>query len=219
MDEKMMQRIEDGRQYRNFAELMAVRTKRDGEELPEEEKVVEGHFTTFNQPYMLYKIDNIEVWEQVDKGAFDETDMEDVIFQYDHKGRVFARISNGTLEIEKDETGMLCRANLGGTQIGRELYEEIQNGYTTKMSFGFTITKENNEWEEMENGIERVTFTIQKVGKLYDVSAVSLPANDGTDISARGLRDGEISRHKAERLEERAQVELAKAKARAELEF
>ena len=163
-----------------------------------EEKVVEGYASTFDQPYLLYEDADAQVWEQVSRDAFSETDMEDVIFQYDHEGRVFARKSNGTLTVEPDEQGLLIRADLGGTTIGRQLYEEIRGGYTSKMSFGFTVPDDGSSWtnEPLEDGRRKVLRTITRVGKLYDVSAVSLPANPNTAISARtkDLIDGEIER-------------------------
>lgn len=178
----------DKREYRKIdAGLMETRTAEDGA------KTVEGYATTFNAPYQLWRDKDITVNEQVDAHAFDETDMTDVIMQYDHEGRVFARIANGTLEIDPDEHGLHIRANLGGTEIGRQLFEEIQGGYTNKMSFGFTVTGEKKERTEDKNGHVTVLRTITKIGKLYDVSAVSLPANDATEISARTIGDGLIA--------------------------
>ena len=127
----------------------------------------------------------------------DESDnliyMSDVIMQYDHAGRVFARVKNGTLELTPDEHGLKVRANLGGTEIGRQLFEEIEGGYTSKMSFGFTVTGQKREETERQNGQITVLRTITKIGKLFDVSAVSLPANDATEISARSIGDGLIA--------------------------
>ena len=92
-------------------------------------------------------------------------------------------------------------ADLGGTEIGRELYEEIKGGYIDRMSFGFTVR--GDEWSDrMEDGVEIRTRRITDIGKLYDVSAVSIPANDSTSISVRSLVDGEIARLEAERLEQ-----------------
>ena len=136
--------------------------------------------------------------EQVDRDAFKETDMSDVIMQYDHEGRVFARIANGTLQLTEDDHGLKITANLGGTEIGRQLFEEIQGGYTNKMSFGFTVTGEKKERTRDAEGHVTILRTITKIGKLYDVSAVSLPANDATEISSRTISDGLI----AEALEE-----------------
>ena len=175
----------DKREYRKF-EGMEVRAAEDGA------KVVEGYATTFNQPYQLWRDRDITVNEQVDPRAFDETDMSDVIMQYDHEGRVFARISNGTLRLEADDHGLKVVADLGGTEIGRQLFEEINGGYTNTMSFGFTVTGEEKKRTE-EDGRVTILRTITKIGKLYDVSAVSLPANDATEISSRMIGDGLIS--------------------------
>ena len=178
----------DKREYRKIdAGLMETRTAEDGA------KVVEGYATTFNSPYELWRDKEMTVNEQVDRNAFAETDMTDVIMQYDHEGRVFARIGNGTLEIEPDEHGLRIRANLGGTEIGRQLFEEIQGGYTNKMSFGFTVTGEERKVTKDADGHITVLRTITKIGKLFDVSAVSLPANDATEISARAIGDGLIA--------------------------
>ena len=178
----------DKREYRKIdAGQMETRTAEDGA------KVVEGYATTFNSPYELWRDKEMTVNEQVDRNAFAETDMTDVIMQYDHEGRVFARIANGTLEIEPDEHGLKIRANLGGTEIGRQLFEEIQGGYTNKMSFGFTVTGEERKTTKDADGHITVLRTITKIGKLFDVSAVSLPANDATEISARSVGDGLIA--------------------------
>ena len=187
------EKLNEGRQYRNI-DASGFELSDDGE------RVVSGYASTFNQPYELFRMNGpgglYIVREQVDPEAFAETDLSDVIMQYDHEGRVFARTSNGTLELSTDETGLHIRANLGGTEIGRQLYEEIEGGYTTKMSFGFTVgaDKRDESREKDEDGHETVTIlrTITKVSKLFDVSAVSLPANDATSISARSWAEGAI---------------------------
>lgn len=190
------EKLNEGRQYRNI-DISGFELRKDGDQ----EKIVSGYATTFNQPYELYRwaYDGhvYIVNEQVDARAFDDCDMSDVVMQYDHEGRVFARTSNDTLELATDQHGLHVRADLGGTEIGRDLYEEIEGGYTTKMSFGFRVaedkreeTRERNE----ETGVTTTTVlrTITKISKLYDVSAVSLPANDATSISARNFGKGVI---------------------------
>ena len=176
----------DKREYRKF-DGMEIRSADDGG------MFVEGYATTYNQPYQLWRDKDMTVNEQVDRNAFAETDMSDVIMQYDHEGRVFARIANGTLELTSDEHGLKVVANLGGTAIGRQLYEEIQGGYTNKMSFGFTVTGEKKKTTKDADGHVTILRTITKIGKLYDVSAVSLPANDATEISSRTIGDGLIA--------------------------
>lgn len=167
----------------------------------DDEMIVRGYASTFNDPYTLYETDNWRMEEIVDARAFDNTDMSDVIMQYDHEGRVFARMGNNTLKVIPDERGLLIEANLGGTELGRQLYEEIKGGYTNKMSFGFTVDADEIVDSIDEDGKDLTVRTIKSVRKLYDVSAVSIPANDATSISVRSLTDGEISRIQAERLE------------------
>lgn len=186
---------------REYREMMLAIEKRDEAEEPEEEHmVVTGYASTFDDPYLLWKDADVEVYEQVDRHAFDETDMQDVIMQYDHQGRVFARVRNNTLTVTPDDKGLFISADLSGTDIGRGLYQEIAGGYTDRMSFGFTVDEDEQVIrEDSTTGKTHVLRTIRKVGKLYDVSAVSLPANPGTSISARFL-DGAIEEARAERL-------------------
>lgn len=186
-------KLDEGRQYRNVASF----ERRDSDD----GKIVEGYATIFNEPYELYSWDGYTVMEQIDARAFDDCDMSDVIMQYNHEGRVFARISNETLSLDVDGTGLHIRADLGGTELGRQLYEEIDGGYTDKMSFGFRVAEDKRETtEDHETGNITVLRTITKIEKLYDVSAVSIPANDATSISARSFCDGVIAEIKEERL-------------------
>lgn len=216
----IMQKLDEGRQYRNI-DVSSFERRAEGDT----EKTVSGYATTFNQPYELYR----DAWngyvyiirEQVDKDAFADTDLADVIMQYDHEGRVFARTSNNTLELDPDEHGLHIRANLGGTELGRQLFEEIEGGYTTKMSFGFRVGKdkrEETEERDEETGITTVTVlrTILSISKLYDVSAVSLPANDATSISARKLCEGEIEQFREEILKREDQRKRIRIKSKLE---
>lgn len=207
--------VKNDREYRDMT--MEIRTA-ENEEVPEERKVVTGYASTFNEPYTLYEDEGWRFNEVVDARAFDNTDMSDVIMQYDHEGRVFARMSNNTLTVIPNEKGLLIEADLGGTELGRQLFEEIRGGYTNKMSFGFTVDGEEIRDMKDADGKDLTVRTITSVRKLYDVSAVSLPANDATSISVRSLTDGEIERIRAERLEAEA-LELRRRKllARAKL--
>lgn len=187
--EEILERVKKGIQYRDM--MLSIDENA--------EKRVTGYATTFNQPYTLYEDTDVAFREQVDKDAFNDTDMSDVIMQYDHRGRVFARIRNNTLELRTDAKGLFVSANLGGTEIGRQLYEEIRGGYTDKMSFAFTVS--GDRLERFEENNRRVYLrTITQINKVFDVSAVSIPANDGTSISARSFVDGILSEEKAEAL-------------------
>ena len=190
------------REYRSMSMMLPV----DGEEFR-----VNGYATTFDDPYVLFEDRDVVVREVISHDVLADADMSDVIMQYDHEGRVFARTSNGTLTIEPDAHGLAVSADLGGTDLGRGLYQEIKGGYITKMSWAFTVADGGDEWisEAAPDGRTLETRLIRRVRKVYDVSAVSLPANDASEISARHLSDGVIARIQEERLKE---LELRKRK-------
>ena len=183
--------MKNDREFRKCAEFRALDES--------DSYVVEGYATTFEQPYTLYSDGYYELREVVDSKAFEKTDMSDVIMQYDHEGRVFARNRNKTLDLTTDEHGLKITANLGGTDIGWQLYQEIKGGYTDRMSFAFTVSDDKRERETIDGKIV-VTRRILGFRKLYDVSAVSTPANNSTSISARSWCDGVIAELEAERL-------------------
>ncbi|MBE5055281.1 HK97 family phage prohead protease [Pseudoflavonifractor sp. DSM 107456] len=155
---------------------------------------VEGYATTFDDPYVLWEYDGVQYKEVVDRHALDGADLSDVIMQFDHGGRVFARTGkSNTLLIEPQERGLFIAADLSKTEQARSMHEDIAAGLITKMSWAFVV---------QEDSYDRETHTrrILKIKKVYDVSAVSFPANPSTDISARSWIDGVIEAEKAERL-------------------
>lgn len=206
--------MKNDREYRNF-EVRALEPT--GEQEQDERKIVRGYASTFENEYTLYDDGEYVIREVIDSHAFDDTDMSDVIMQYDHEGRVFARGSNGTLRVAPDEVGVAIDADLSGTELGRQIYDEVKGGYTNKMSVGMRIDKSRDIWtsERLNDKLVEVR-RVMRVAKLYDVSAVSLPANDATSISVRSLVDGVIDRLKAERLEaQKLELERRRAEVRA----
>lgn len=189
------------REYRNMP-MMETRAA-EGEE---QSYIVEGYATTF-EPYVLFEIDGIQYKEQIMPEAFENCDMTDVIFVKDHEGTVFARTKNGSLTLEVDNYGLKSRADLGRTSAAREMHEEIDAKMYTQMSFAFTV-------EEDSYNVEQHLRKILRIKKLYDVSAVSFPANPGTDISVatRSRFDGFIEQEKAERLAKEAKLAAARSK-------
>ncbi len=184
----------NNREYRNLQILQPSQQKRI-----DSEYYVEGYATTFNKPYELYEIDGIKYYEVIDSHALDGADMTDVIMQYDHEGRVLARNSNKTLGIEPNNEGLFIYADLSKSSASKEMYEEIDSGLVTRMSWAFTVGEE-------EFNRETRTRTIKKVDKVYDVSAVSIPANADTEISARSYLNGVIEVEKQELLERRKKI-------------
>ena len=179
---ELMQRLKDNRMYRTFTNLQ-VRQEQvqdaSGEQI--QEMIVEGQAVTFEKETVLFKLGDTEYKEIIDRNAFNEADMTDVIFNYNHGGKVIARTRNKTLELYIDANGLNMRARLDGTEEGRKLYEEIKGGYIDRMSFSFDIEEESYNQEEH-------LWRVLKISKLYDVSAVDFPAYDTTSISARSSR-------------------------------
>lgn len=149
----------------------------EGEE-GKEELWVEGYAVRFNSPTVLFEIDGQEYKEQIARDAFTDTKMDDVIFNYNHSGRVMARTRNNTLQLFVDDEGLFIRARLDGTEEGRSLYNDIKNGYIDRMSFRFTIGQEAYDFQNR-------MWTVLRIKRLYDVSAVDIPAYDDTSIEAR----------------------------------
>ena len=169
----------------------------------EQKYVVEGYATTFDDPYMLFEYDGIKYMEQIDRNALVGADMSDVIFLYNHEGMVYARQSNGTLAITINERGLHVRADLSSTEDSRRMFESIKAGLVTQMSWAFTI--EEDSYNEKTH-----TRSILKVNKVYDVSAVSIPANPNPEISARSYWDGVIAEERRRERERAEKVQRIK---------
>ena len=177
--------IKADREYRAMVEMRAK---------DDEKYIVEGYATTFDDPYVLYDDGETQIKEQISRDALKDADMSDVLFLYNHDGDVFARQKNGTLEVCTDEHGIFVHADLSKTSKARAMYEDIKAGMVDQMSWAFTVKAD--EFDRKTN-----TRKITSVRKVYDVSAVSIPANPNTEISARSYCDGVIAELEAERLQ------------------
>jgi len=193
--------IRDNREYRSMP-LLHKRAEAE----PEENYIVEGHAATYDE-YLLFNDGMNDFYERIDPHAFDETDMSDVVFLIDHDGRVFARTRNGSVQLMHDDIGLFCRVDLSRSSSARGVHEDIMCGNYDQMSFAFIV--KDDEITRDDKGYHRV---IKSVGKLFDISAVSFPANPHTSIgkSARSAFDGFI--------EEEKRLELAKAEEARKLE-
>lgn len=172
-----------------------VRAGEDGAEVME----IEGVPCVFGQETVLYKGKYYECREKIDAAAFDAADMSDVIFNYNHCGRVYARTRNKSLALKIEKDGLHMKASLMGGDEGHEqLYRDIKSGLIDKMSFAFSVKESFYETIERTDEPNVEIRTITKVEKLYDVSAVDIPAYDTTSISARKAFDAERERRHAE---------------------
>ena len=183
--------ITKNRDYRNFE----IRISEEGMR-------VTGYAATFEQPTVMYEFDGVEYKEVIDRNAFANTQMDNVVLNFNHGGKPVARTKNNTLELKLDSTGLYISADLSGTDEGRKLYEEIKGGYIDKMSFAFTVSEESYQKDTR-------TRRITGIKRLYDVAAVDMPAYDSTSIQARSFFEVEAEK---ERAEARNALELAKQK-------
>lgn len=181
----------------------------EGEKRLNTDKYVEGYAANYEKYLLWDEGDWGKTYERFAPGCFANTDMSDVIMQFDHAGRVFARITNGTLIVEADEKGLFMAADLDKTEQARDIYEDIVAKMLTKMSWRFKVGK---YYVEREEGSKDRTIVHTEIPKIYDVSVVSIPANDTTEINARDFIHGvmdEITRSEAE-LDERRRKLRAK---------
>lgn len=182
----------DERQYRSLSGTLTAMEDTSAES---KAYTVEGYATTFDAPYELYKnYEGEPVCECIRSTALAGADMSDIIFQLNHDGAPLARLRNRSLTVEADSHGLRIRARLDGSRQSRDVFEAISNGLIDRMSWGFTIAKGGVDYDE-----ETRTFYINKVDKIFDVSAVSFPANEDTAIhSARSYFDGVIEARRRE---------------------
>lgn len=185
------------REYRRF-ESFEIRS---AEEEGKNGMYVEGYALTFNEPTVLFESQGLQYRELIDRNALANTDLTDVIFNYDHSGKVMARTRNKTLELRVDDKGLFIRADLSGTEEGRKLYEEIRGGYVDKMSFSF-ISNEN------EYDRETRTRKIKGIKRLIDVSAVSVPAYQTTSIAVRSFFEAEAEMERKVDTDRRMRLKL-----------
>lgn len=189
--------ITKDRQYRAF-------------EFTSNEMMVEGKAVAFDSPTLIAEIDGVKFYEVIDRNAFNETDMRDVVLVIDHDGKPAAKTKNNTLELIKADDGLYIRADLSKNATGRELHEDITNGFYDKMSFAFTVL------EDVYDKTSR-TRKILKIDRLYDVSAVTFPAYEATSISARSFYEAEAEMERKELRDK--ELKLKKLKLSLELEM
>lgn len=140
--------------------------------------------------------------EIIEKGALDETNLTDVRFLVNHDvskiplARSRKNNENSTMQLTVDEKGLLIRLYLDveNNTEARSLYSAIQRGDITGMSFMFSIADE--EWEDLET--EKPTHRIRKISSVVEVSAVTFPAYEDTEIYARDKSNLEKLRRELE---------------------
>lgn len=141
-------------------------------------KLIRGHAAVFNSETDLG-------WfrERIAPGAFTESIGKDdvrALFNHD-SNHILGRNTAGTLTMREDERGLYVEIAPPDTQVGRDLVTSIERGDISQMSFGFQTIKDS--WETEENAAKDLR-TLEKV-KLWDVSPVTFPAYQETDVAVR----------------------------------
>lgn len=127
--------------------------------------------------------------EVIESGALNSTDLKDVRFLVNHDiskiplARSRRNNGNSTMQLTVDEMGMGIRVQLDieNNSEARALYSAVERGDISGMSFMFAVSDE--EWENLET--EHPTRHIRSISTVVEVSAVTFPAYESTEISAR----------------------------------
>jgi len=140
---------------------------------------IKGYAVVFDSP------ETYDYTEIIDKHALDETDMSDVVLRYNHNDSfmVLARTRNKSLNLQKDEKGLMIDATLQDDITDhKNIYNAIKSGLIDKQSFAFTVVEDDYDYDTD-------TRIIKKIGKLFDVSVVDQPFYNATDVSVKNQND------------------------------
>ena len=206
-DENAYKKDKDKKKYREQrpAQKLEIRDADDGN------ITVEGYAAKFDEETVI----GGQWREQIARGAFrDAIGRDDVVFLINHAGLPLARTRSGTLELSEDEVGLRIRAQLDPTDPDvRSIVPKMKRGDLDKMSFAFIPTRQS--WSDEETMPRR---TIEEA-ELYDVSVVTTPAYEGTEIGIRSALES-LERHRkrqkrsqaARRMRMKARQHLSRSK-------
>ena len=152
-----------------------------------------GHFLS-GQPIVFDSKTDLG-WhdEIIERGALDKTDLRDVRFLINHNtdliplARSRNNNENSTMQMSVNDNGMAIRVDLDteNNSESKALYSAVERGDITGMSFMFTV--DADAWDDLES--DHPTRRVQKIGRVFEVSAVTFPAYEATSIQARGLSE------------------------------
>ena len=147
-----------------------------------DEGKITGYAVVFDSKTVLYRDPETEAeyCEIIDRHALDNADLSDVVLRFDHEGHVLARTRNNTLKLDIDSRGLRIEADMTKSEEARKHYEEVKNGLIDKMSFAFVVAPGGDEYDSNTR-----TRRIKNISRLFDVSIVTFPAYEATEVSAR----------------------------------
>lgn len=170
--------------------------------LEDEGMIVEGYAAVFDNVTDLGWMKEV-----IDRHAFDNADMSDIVMKYNHEDSVLpmARTRGGSLQFNIDDHGLKIRAKLPDTSVNRDIYTLIREGVLSKMSFAFTVRSEEYDYETD-------TRKILEFDKIFDVSVVDVPAYETTEIYARNKEQYEKEKRQYEENKAEYKLNLEKEK-------
>ena len=152
----------------------------DEENGQQQEKVISGYAILFNEPSQPMPVDNSTFTETISPQALQGVDFSKLVMIYNHDyANILASVKAGTLTVNVDEKGLAFKATLPDTTVANDVYENIKAGNLDSMSFGFSVLAD--EWQQADDG--SYTRQIDKIENLYELSVVTLPAYDGTELT------------------------------------
>lgn len=152
---------------------------------------IKGYAAVYDSP------ETYDYTEVIEKGAFDESDISDVVLRYNHNDSfmVLARTRNKSLDLKVDDKGLFMDATLQeDITEHKNIFNAIKSGLIDKQSFAFVV-------EEDDYDYDTDTRTIKKIGKVFDVSVVDQPFYNATDVSIASKNDNFMERREQLRKE------------------
>lgn len=178
----------------------------------DEQMIVEGYALRFN----TLSNDLGGFVETISPEALKEADLSDVRCLIDHdSSKVLGRTLSETLELEVDDEGLYFRCQLPDTTYANNLYTSIKRKDINQCSFGFILSEDDGDsFEKREDGLFK--RTIRKIKSLFDVSIVTYPAYNDTDVapalrSIEAIKESEKEELRKAQQEEQRKLDLAKA--------
>jgi hypothetical protein len=154
-------------------------------------RMIVGYAARFNSETELSK----GLYEKILPGAFDGVLDQDVRALFNHDPNIIlGRTKSGTLKLSVDENGLKYEITPPDTGVARDLLESIARGDVSQSSFGFRVKEDS--WTERSDG----TFarSIRKVDTLYDISPVTYPAYQDTEVALRSNQNWKKNKHRSD---------------------
>ncbi|MGL5152796.1 MAG: HK97 family phage prohead protease [Clostridium sp.] len=193
------------------AQDFELRSVGDGENKKE---AIQGYALTFDQ-----LSEDMGFREIIRKGALDNTDFSDVVFNFNHSESMPLSRNNksdgaGSLKLSVDDIGLFFEAIPTDTSYSRDLIENVRNGVLNKCSFRFSIDysdKDSQSWDwDIDNKRGYDLRTINKIKKIRDVSIVTYPAYEGTSATTyKRAKDDMVLEKDKEKEREKLMLEIS----------